>query len=162
MIKNQKQTKPWYKRKRNLIPLGIFLAPFCLILIGILGSWYEASRPSYYERGSEFPLDDLPDSAKDIYFRPRIAFDPWGRTYEFTCTEEEFRSWVDRKRIENPKLSEIRKESNFYCPIISREGSIEMESIDEVLVSDWRFEDQGSFCIYDLSRKRALRWSHSR
>jgi hypothetical protein len=158
-----KQPK-WYRRAGCLIPLLIVLSPFVLIGYGILEVWIERNRPTYYERGNDFPLDDLPASARDVRFCPSMPFAPSGRTYEFKCTESDYREWVRKARLKLPELSEVRvgNSGSHFLPVVSRDGSVSEEIVDDFLISDWTYTDQGLYYAYDLKGGRAIRWSHSR
>ena len=161
-----KQPK-WYRRAGCLIPLLIVLSPFLLIGYGILEVWIEKNRPTYYERGQDFPLDDLPASAHDVRFCPSMPFAPSGRTYEFKCTESDFREWASKARLKHPELSEVRVERSEFLsenrlPVVSRDGIVSEETVGDYLISDWRYTDQGLYFAYDLKSGRAIKWSHSR
>lgn len=145
-----------------MIPLLIgFLL---LILIGhdIIVGRIESNRPTYYESGDSFPLDNLPPSAREVHFRNTAAFDAWGRSYEFECTEQDFRDWVAKARNAYPKLSPIRREASYALPVILKDGSIDSKLARDVLISDWTYTDLGQYYVYDPSRGRAITWSHSR
>ena len=148
------------------MPICVILVPILLfvflISLAYLQNQKEASRPTYYETAHDFPLDELPDSAHDIRFIPAVAFSAWGRSYEFKCTESDFIEWVEEKRISHPKLSPVRRESDEVHPSISKEGIATMDRVEELLISDWNFEDEGLYFVYDLDQGRAIRWSHSR
>jgi hypothetical protein len=161
-----KQSK-WYRRTGCLIPLLIVLSPFLLIGYGVLEVWIEKNRPTYYERGSDFPLDDLPASAHDVRFCPSMPFAPSGRTYEFKCTESDYREWARKARLKHPELSEVRVvESDFLSserlPAVARDGTVSEESVTDYLISDWIYTDQGLYFAYDRNGGRAIKWSHSR
>jgi hypothetical protein len=158
-----KQPK-WYRRAGCLIPLLIALSPFFLIGYGILEVWIEKNRPTYYERGSDFPLDDLPASARDVLFSPSMPFAPSGRTYEFKCTESDYREWARKARLKHTELSEVRvgNRGSHFLPVVSRDGSVSHEIVDDFLISDWTYTDQGLYYAFDLKGGRAIRWSHSR
>lgn len=129
--------------------------------------WFEKNRPTYYERGSDFPLDDLPVSAHDVRFSPRMPFAPNGRTYEFKCTESDYREWVRKARLKHPELSEVRIEvrdlfSLRRLPVVARDGTVSEDAVADFLISDWTYTDQGLYYAYDRKGGRAIKWSHSR
>ena len=146
-------------RKGCLIPLTLIVA---LIGFTFIQSRIESNRPTYYAKGEDFSLDDLPLSAHDVRFVGTAPFSPWGRAYEFKCTEQDYRLWVAQTRKEHPKLSEIRNEDSAFLPTITKEGKIKDQRISDVLISDWTFQDQGFYLVYDKKASRAIRWSHSR
>ena len=154
----------WYRRAGCLVPLVIVLSPFLLIGYGVLEVWIEKNRPTYYERGSDFPLDDLPASAHDVRFSPSMPFAPSGRTYEFKCTESDYREWARKARLKHPELSELRVvDGNYhFLPMVARDGSVSEERVEDLLISDWTYTDQGLYFAYDRKGGRAIRWSHSR
>ena len=154
--------RAWYRRKGCLLGVIALIAPFAFVGFLILAAWFESSGPTYYERGSEFPFDKLPASAHDVRLVRSSPFASTGRVYEFTCTEEDFRSWVDATRIENPELGDIKKVEYGTRPFITSNGELEIKPISEFLISEWTFEDQGLHLIYEKKVGRALRWSHSR
>lgn len=156
-----KQQK-WYRRWGCLIPLLVVSLPICAIGFALVQGLIESNRPTYYKNGADFPLDDLPESAHDVRLAPSVSFSPIGRAYEFKCSEDDYRSWVEKTRKGQTKLSEIRVEDRGLHPSISQEGVLELEVVGDFLVSDWRFEDQGFYLIYDKKASRAVRWAHSR
>lgn len=145
-----------------MIPLCVISIPACLIVCLFVEQWIESNRPTYYEHGADFPLDDLPASAHDVRFVQQTSFSPIGCAYEFKCSEEDYRGWVQNTRRTHPKLSNIRLEDWGQHPSISTEGILELEVVKDFLVSDWRFEDQGFYLIFDKKTSRAVRWEHSR
>jgi hypothetical protein len=147
--------------------IGVIIAslPLLFIAYAIIHDWYEANRPTYYATAADFPVDDLPASAKDIRYCPHTPFSPLGRTYDFECTEQDYREWVRRTRLKRPELSEISlgdplRESDF--PSVAKDGTVTWIEVERFLISDWRFEDQGSYLLYNLDAGRAIKWSHSR
>lgn len=64
--------------------------------------------------------------------------------------------------MKHPELSEIRVEDSNYLPTVARDGTVSEERVDDFLISDWRFTDQGLYYAYDKKGGRAIRWSHSR
>ena len=157
----------WYRRAGCLIPLSIILFPTLFVGYGFLEIWIETHRPTHYERGKDFPLDDLPNSGSDVRFSPHMPFSPEGRTYEFKCTESDYREWARKARLKHPKLSEVRVvESDLFSsnrlPTVARDGTVTEESVADYLISDWKYSDQGLYFAYDRKGGRAIRWSHSR
>jgi endogenous inhibitor of DNA gyrase (YacG/DUF329 family) len=157
----------WYRRPGRLILLGVVLSPFLFIGYGFLEIWIETNRPTYYEFGRDFPLDDLPASAKDVRFSPHQPFCAEGRTYEFKCTEMDYREWARKARLKHPELSEVRVEESEFLrsnrlPTVSKDGVVSEEIVGDYLISDWRYTDQGLYFAYDLKGGRAVKWSHSR
>ncbi|MDA0768182.1 MAG: hypothetical protein O3A92_15345 [Verrucomicrobia bacterium] len=145
-----------------LILLAILSIPIGVVAYFAIEVWIEHRRPTYYESAANFPLDDLPTGAHEIRFMPTGSLGPWGRTYEFRCTEDEYLEWVGRTRILSEELGEVREEEWGMHPAIARDGSVELEVVENYLVSDWTFEDQGFYLVYDRKNERAIRWSHSR
>jgi hypothetical protein len=157
--------RKWSERSGCLILFVVAALPVLFIFYAIFDDWYEANRPTYYEQAEYFPVDDLPSSAKDIRFNPSYPFSAVGRTYEFKCTEQDYRDWVRRKKHKTPKLSEIRLGdplSELEIASIARDGTVTWNKVGNYLISDWRFEDQGYYLVYDLEAGRAVKWSHSR
>jgi hypothetical protein len=93
----------WYRRPGCLI----VLLPVILIAYGIFHDWYEANRPTYYEEAKDFPVDDLPTSARDIRYSPKMPLGPGRRSYEFLCSESDFREWARKWRVTEPKLGPV-------------------------------------------------------
>ena len=56
--------------------LGLFL----LAIVGhdLVVGYIERNRPTHYELGSQFPLDELPPSARDVRYMHHREFAPWG------------------------------------------------------------------------------------
>ncbi len=157
-----KQPK-WYRRASCLIPLLIVLSPFLLIGLTLLEVWIEKSRPTFYELGSEFPLDELPGSARDVRFSPSMPFAPMGRTYEFKCTETDYREWARKARLKYPEISEVREEKHYYrVPTVAKDGAVTESIVMDLLIADWTYTDQGLYFAYDRKEGRAIHWSHSR
>jgi hypothetical protein len=155
--------KRWsYKRPLVLIPLVVAALSVLLVAFAIFSTVIESNRPTYYERGSDFPLDELPPSAHDVRFAPTAAFAPMGTAYEFRCTEAEYLDWVERTRREYPELSEVRTQDSGQHVAIDRSGKAQIVRLRDFLISEWRFEDQGFYLVYDPAAGRAIRWSHSR
>lgn len=154
----------WYRRVGCLILLLIGISPFLLIGFTLLQVQIEKNRPTYYPRGSDFPLDDLPASAYDVRFCPSMPFDPSGRTYEFKCTENDYLEWARKAKIKHPEISEVRavKSDIHRLPVVSRKGIVSEEKVSDYLISDWTYTDQGLYFAYDRKGGRAIRWSHSR
>jgi hypothetical protein len=157
----------WYRRAGCLIPLAVVLSPVLFMGYGFLEIWIETNRPTYYESGKDFPLDDLPASANDVRFSPHQPFCAEGRTYEFKCTVSDYREWVRKARLKHPELSEVRVEGSDFLhrsrlPVVARDGTVSEEIVDDYLISDWRYTDQGLYFAYDLKGGRAVKWSHSR
>ena len=161
----QTNRKKWYRRPGCLIPFLIALLPILFVGYGFLEVWIEKNRPTYYEQGSDFSLDDLPASARDVRFSPHLPFSPSGRKYEFKCTEGDYREWVKKTKVKHPELSDIRLGDPYMdgsLPTVSREGTVDEVEIEEFLISSWRYTDQGFYLAYDIKGGRAIRWSHSR
>lgn len=159
------QRKAWFAKPGCIISLVVGFALAVLVGHDIVVGYIERNRPTHYEFGSDFPLDELPPSARDVRFMYHKAFSPWGRAYEFRCTESDFRDWVTRARSKHPELSEIREGDRFVdtaLPIINRDGTYDEVQADDILISDWRFEDQGLYFAFDRATGRAVTWSHSR
>lgn len=123
---------------------------------------FEENLPTYFEYGGSFPIDALPPSSTDVRLYKSAAFAPWGRAYEFRCSEAEYRSWVEMKRRKDPDLSPIRTGKNDMIPTISRSGEISFDRLDVFLVSDWKEQDAGYYLVYDPKNGRAVTWSHTR
>jgi hypothetical protein len=157
-----KAKRRWYKRPLLIIILVVIALPIALIGYTVVSIAIEARRPTYYPKGSDFPLDELPPSAYDVRFAPTAPFAPLGRAYEFRCKEQEYRDWVHRVRLDYPKLGEIRTVESGRHPTIDTAGKVELQSLYNFLISEWRFEDQGLHLVYDRASGRAIRWSHSR
>ena len=155
----------WYRRPGCLIRLLFALLPVLFIAFAIIHDWYEANRPTYYERAADFPVDDLPSSAKNIRYCPHTPFSPLGRSYQFECSEQDYREWVRKTRITRPELSDIRAGDPLPepdIPVIAKHGTVTWSKVENYLISDWRFEDQGLYLVYDIEGGRAVRWAHSR
>ncbi|MGJ8657775.1 MAG: hypothetical protein ACSHX6_15110 [Akkermansiaceae bacterium] len=146
-------------RKGCLTPLILILA---FIGYGFLEIWIESNRATYYAKGEDFSIDDLPPSAHDVKYVSTAPFSPLGRAYEFKCSEQDYKTWVDQTLKDNPKLSNVRQEKDRIVPFISREGEFKRQIITDILISDWTLEDQGIYLVYDKKASRAIRWSHSR
>ena len=157
-----KAKRGWYKRPMVIIILGIVAMPVLLVAFAISSVVFESKRPTYYENGSDFPLDKLPPSAHDVRFSPEVPFSPLGRTYEFRRTEADFRDWVERSRHRFPKLSVVQTQDQAFHATIDRSGNVELELLRNFLVSKWTLGDQGFYLVYDPATGRAIRWSHSR
>ena len=123
---------------------------------------FEENLPTYFEHGGSFPVDDLPPTSTDVRLYKSATFAPWGRAYEFKCTEAEYRNWVAKKRTKDSSLSVIRTERNDMIPTINKSGEISFEALDVFLVSDWKEQDSGYYLVYDPKNGRAVTWSHSR
>jgi hypothetical protein len=153
---------PWYKRLGCVIPLFIFLGVAIYVGNGLMEAERQSKLPTYFKNGADFPLDDLPPSARDVHFRYSGGGEPWGTAYEFQCTEEDFREWAAKARVKYPKLSVIRKESSYVLPVILSDATVDATTANDVLVSDWQYTDQGHYFVYDRDRGRAITWSMSR
>ena len=145
-----------------MVTLSIFFVLVIIVGHDIVVGTIEENRPTYYENGADFPLDDLPPSARNVHFRKHLPFDPWGRSYEFDCTENDFLTWASKKREEHPELSPIRTELTYGMPVILKNATVDSIVAREVLISDWTYTDQGLYVVYDRDRGRAITWSHSR
>lgn len=157
--------RKWYRRPGCLVALVIAALPVMFVAYAIFHDWREANRPTYYEFAKDFTLDELPSSARDIRLCPHTPFSPLGIAYEFKCTEQDYRDWVRQTREKTPELSEIRVGDPLPEPdiaSIARDGTVTWDKNQRCLISDWRFEDQGLYLVYDLEAGKAVRWSHSR
>jgi len=148
--------KKWYQRIGCLIPIILILLLISFILIG---GWMTSNRATYYASGEDFRIDDLPPTAHDVRLEQQTFTAP---AYEFKCSETDYRNWVSSTRKKHPKLSIIRDEEIGYCVTISRAGVLDNQKLSNILISDWTFEDQGFYLVYDKKTTRAIRWSHSR
>ena len=152
----------WYKRPLFIAPLILIGIPVALVTIIATMTTIELNRPRWYENGSDFPLDRLPPSAHDVRFVPSYPFSPVGRSYEFRCTEEDYRQWVEQTRRKLPNLSDIRTEENGIYFSIGRSGAEQQVLLYNVLISDWREDDQSIYLVYNPETGTALRRSSSR
>ena len=155
-------TAPWGWKRTCITLLLVFLMPIGFVGYIFLQAQIEQNHPTYYEKGSDFHLDDLPCTAHDVRFMPAGGLGPWGRAYEFQCSETDYRSWVAQKRRQHPELCQIREEARDHLPAITKDGRVEFKLVEDFLISDWRFEDQGYYLVYDRKDGRAITWSHSR
>ena len=151
-------------RRKLYVLLGVSFAIGLAVFVAwvVIQIRFEENLPTYFARGSSFPVDELPPTSTDVRLYKSAAFAPWGRAYEFKCTEAEYRNWVERKRRKDSDLSAIRRAQNDMIPTIARSGEISFEALDEFLVSDWKEEDSGYYLVYDPKNGRAVTWSHSR
>ena len=145
-----------------MVPLSIIIVLVIIVGHDIVVSTIEEKRPTYYMNGADFTLDDLPHSARNVHFLNHVSFGAWGRAYEFDCTEKDFMMWASKKREEHPELSPIRTELRYEMPVILKDATVNSIVAREVLISDWRYTDQGLYVVYDRDRGRAITWSHSR
>lgn len=120
------------------------------------------NRPTYYARAADCHIKPLPASATDIHFCQPMPFAPLATSYQFTCSEEAYRQWVDETKKDHPELGEIELQDHGVQLRIHPDGSISQDLIGPHLVSEWRHEDQGLHLVYDLKEQRAIRWAHSR
>lgn len=157
-----KNKRRWYQRPWIVVSLATTALLVALIVSVIVSTVIESNRPTFYEKGSDFRLDKLPPSAHDVRFAPVSPFSSLGLTYEFRCTEADYRDWVARIRQKNPDLGEIHIQDFGQQPTIDKSGVIELVPLRDYLISEWRFEDRGIHLVYDPATGRAIRWSHSR
>lgn len=153
--------RKWYKKKRFLLPIFAIVAAFGFVGFVVFSIWADMNRPTYYERGSDFPFDKLPPSARHVRTTRPVPFAP-NSIYDFECTESDFRLWVEATRRKHPELGIIEESPRGVYPFFDKDGEIDQRVISNCLVSQWTFEDQGLHLVYDQTTGRALRWYHSR
>lgn len=122
----------------------------------------DLNRPTYYARAADCPIKSLPASATDIHFCQPMPFAPLATSYQFICTEDGYRQWVEEIKKEHPELGEIELQDRSVQLRIHRDGTVSQDLIGPLLISAWRHEDQGFYLVYDLKERRAIHWAHSR
>lgn len=160
-----KSPPPLPKADKHLTPWLLLVIGGGLLLGGLalsIAIYRDLNRPTYYARAADCPIKSLPASATDIHFCQPMPFAPLATSYQFICSEDSYRQWVDETKKNHPELGEIELNDRGVQLRIHPDGSVSQDLIGPHLISAWRHEDEGLYLVYDLKEHRAIRWAHSR
>lgn len=154
----------WLQRILRSSHLGscvILVSPLIFIAAIVISSQIELLRPTHYSQPAKFSYP-IPESATDIRRTRTVPFDPTPICFQFQCSHHDFEQWVANARIKDARLSELVENSKGMRPHISQSGQEQHQELGRHLMSEWRFEDQGHYYLYDFATGTAVRWRHTR